>query len=204
MINVIRDIPAPASLAAKTSYRNDDVIDALYHVFRKKCYLTEKVFDSLREMEIDHFIPQNEEADLIHVWRNLYPIDNKANKQRPKTVPVGGYLDPCDPADDVEQEILYIVEFGGNALFKPRDSTNQKAVNTADLLNRVHRDLKEAISKRHHEVVDTVAKWYHAKKYNDSVQELEQELTLRKLLSRDSQYTMLMRSIWVVPHEFFD
>lgn len=100
MINIIRDLPAPASLSDKSSYRNDDVIEALYSVFKKKCYLTEKVFDSPREMEIDHFVPQNEQSNLIRTWQNLYPIDNKANKQRPKITPVGGYLDPCNPAED--------------------------------------------------------------------------------------------------------
>ncbi|QMW04111.1 hypothetical protein [Spirosoma foliorum] len=204
MINVIRDVPVPPSLAAKKEYRNQEVLEALFKVFREKCYLTERKFDSMNEMEIDHFIPQNDPAKPIYVWENLYAIHEKANKQKPKSIPAGGYLDPCDANDDVEYEIIYKVEFGGNALFKARHEDNIKAVNTANLLNHVHRDLKQAISNRHHEVVNAVAKWYHAKLSGDRDKEFEQELLLRKFLSRDSQYTMLMRAIEVVPSEFFD
>lgn len=207
MINVIRDQPAPPSLALQNSHRDTDVIDALQLVFKGKCYLTKKVFDSPNEMEIDHFIPQNERPDLIFEWENLYPIDNKANKQRPKKVPDGGYLDPCNPEDDVEQEIIYIVEFGGNALFKARSETNLKAVNTANLLNHLHRDLKPAVKDKHHELVDAVAGWDHARRVGDEREELEKELLIRKLLSRDSHFTMLMRAIKSVqslPIEFFD
>lgn len=207
MINVVRDQPAPPSLASQKSHRSPDVIDALYQVFKGKCYLTEKVFDSPSEMEVDHFITQSERPDLVFDWQNLYAIDQKANKQRPKQTPVGGYLDPCHIDDDVEQEIVYIVEFGGNALFKARDSANQKAVNTATLLNHLHRDLKPAVKNKHHEVVDAVSGWYAAKTRGDAQEEVEKELLLKKLLSRDSHFTMLMRAIRAVrslPDDFFD
>ena len=164
MINAERDLPTPPSLAAQKSYRSADIIEALHQVFKGKCYLTEKVFDSPNEMEVDHFIPQNERPDLIFAWENLYPIDNKANKQRLKKTPEGGYLDPCNPADDVEQEIVYIIEFGGSVLFKARNAANQKATNTASLLNHLHRDLKPAIKNKHHELVNAVAEWHHARK----------------------------------------
>ena len=149
-------------------------------------------------MEIDHFIPQNERPDLVYTWENLYPVDQKANKQRLKKTPDGGYLDPCDPADDVENQLIYVVEFGGNALFKARDTLNLKAVNTAILLNRVHKDLKPAIEHKHHKVVDAIARWNTAKVIGDVARELDEELLLSKLLSRDSHFTMLMRSIWAV------
>lgn len=158
-------------------------------------------------MEIDHFLPQNERPDLVCEWSNLYAIDNKANKCRPKTIPDGGYLDPCNPEDDVEQEIIYAVEFGGTVDFEARNAANLKAVNTAELLRKVHKDLKIAVQRKHHEVVDAVAKWYTAKKTGNVEEALKQQLLLKKLLSRDSHYTMLMRSIEVVRHlppDFFD
>lgn len=207
MINVIRDQPAPPSLASQISHRNKDVIDALYSIFRGKCYLTEQVFNVPSEMEVDHFVPQNERPDLAYTWENLYAIDNKANKQRPKQTPPGGYLNPCDPADDVEKEIVYVVEFGGTALFRARNEANTKAVNTAKLLNHLHKDLKPAVRNKHHEVVNAVAEWYHAKGSGDQREELEKEVLLRKLLSRDSHFTMLMRSIKAIqslPFNFFD
>jgi len=207
MINVVRDLPAPSSLASQKSYRSQDVIEALHQVFKGKCYLTEKVFDSPNEMEVDHFVTQNETADQTYVWQNLYAIDQKANKQRPKQTPLGGYLDPCDEGDDVENEIIYIVEFGGNSLFKAKNLTNQKAVNTAALLNHLHRDLKPAVKDKHHEIVNAVAEWDHAKRLGNEQEELEKELLLKKLLSRDSHFTMLMRSIRAIrslPSDFFD
>lgn len=109
MINVVRDQPAPLSLASLKSYRRPDVIEALHQVFNGKCYLTEKVFDSPKEMEVDHFLTKTERPDLVFDWQNLYVIDQKANKQRPKKTPVGGYLDPCHAEDNVEQEIIQVV-----------------------------------------------------------------------------------------------
>ncbi|MBD2703068.1 hypothetical protein IC229_20645 [Spirosoma sp. BT702] len=207
MINVVRGVSAPPSLASQISYRSSDVIDVLHQVFNGKCYLTEKVFDSPKEMEIDHFLTQHERPDLKYEWKNLYAIDQKANKKKPKTTPEGGYLDPCNPDDDVEREIIYIVEFGGNALFKARDSSNQKAVNTANLLNHLHKDLKPAVKDKHHEVVNAVAEWHTAKVLCNQREELEKELLIKKLLSRDSHFTMLMRSIKAIqslPTDFFD
>ncbi|UHG89455.1 hypothetical protein [Spirosoma oryzicola] len=207
MINVIRDQPAPASLSSQKSYRNSEIIDVLNRVFNGKCYLTEKVFDSPNEMEVDHFATQTERPDLVYEWSNLYAIDQKANKKKPKTSPPGGYLDPCNQGDDVEQEIVYVVEFGGNALFKARDASNQKAVNTAKLLNHLHSDLKPAVKDKHHEIVNAIAEWYHSRKLGDQRDEFEKELLLKKLLSRNSHFTMLMRSIRAaqsLPADFFD
>lgn len=202
MINIERSEQVPLSLVDQKSYRGNDVLDELYKTFRGKCYLTEQVFTSSKEMEIDHFITQKEDGSLIYEWTNLYPIDNKANKQRAKTTPSGGYLDPCNPQDDVEKEIVYVIEFGGNSLFKPRDALNQKAVNTAQLLNHLHKDLKPNIRDKHHEVVNTVAEWHHARVAGNEREEHEKELLLRKLLSHDSHFTMLMRSIRVIPPHF--
>lgn len=207
MINVVRDQPAPPSLITQKEYRSPDVIEALHQLFKGKCYLTEKVFDSPNEMEVDHFQTQHERSDLIYDWTNLYAIDQKANKKKPKSTPVGGYLDPCNLADNVEREIIYIVEFGGNVLFKAKNAANQKAVNTATLLNNLHKDLKPAVKDKHHEIVNAVAEWHAAKTLGNKREELEKELLLKKLLSRDSHFTMLMRSIkaiQILPPEFFD
>lgn len=38
-----------------SAYRTDEVLQALDRVFLGKCYLTEQVFDSVNEIEIDHF-----------------------------------------------------------------------------------------------------------------------------------------------------
>jgi hypothetical protein len=207
MINIERRIQAPASLADKKSWRGKDVLQALFEDFREKCYLTERKFDDPEEMEIDHFVTRNENEALHYEWTNLYPIHEKANKKRPKTTPVGGFLNPCSQTDNVEEDVEYRVEIGGGTLFKPRDLANQKAVNTAQLLTHIHQDLKGAIRKKHHEVVNAIAEWRTAVATGRTADEYEEELLLRTLLSRDSSFTMLMRSMPVVkdlPPDFLD
>ena len=85
--------------------------------FLGKCYLTEIVFDS-REIEIDHFIPRVERADLKYAWTNLYAADHKANISRPKA---SGYLDPCNLDDDVEGQLLYALSMDDTPNFQARD-----------------------------------------------------------------------------------
>lgn len=208
MINIDRsNAPFPESLKAQKEHRNDDVLDALYLLFRKKCYLTEQRLRFRNDMQIDHFVPQSKRPDLKFSWDNLYPIDHRANLIKLNSNPIGGYLDPCNLNDDVEKEIVYTVEYGGSALFHPRDDTNVKAVNTVVLLTKLHRELDEAIRNMHHKVVHAVARWHTAQRQADVQQLREAEITLRVLLSRNSPFTMLMRSIDVVsmlPAEFFD
>ena len=207
MINIERRQEVPLLLAGKKSWRSTGVLDTLFADFKGKCYLTGRDFDDLTDMKVDHFVTRSEDDALHYEWINLYPIHEKANKNRPKSTPSGDYLDPCNPGEDVEKDIIYLVEIGGGTLFKPLDERNLRAVNTAQLLTHVHRDLKGAIQKKHHEVVHAVAGWLNALLKGRTKEALEKELLLKMLLSRDSQFTMLMRSIEEVsdlPDDFFD
>lgn len=206
MINVSRRQPAPASLLKKKVYRNDEILEALHEDFLKKCYLTEFYFSDAGLMEVDHFVTQHD--DPTHVrkydWTNLYPIHDKANKKRLKSTPVGGYLDPCDQQDDVENSIIYKVHFSGGVSFQAKDINNLKAVNTAQLLTRVHQEFRGAIKEKHHEILDTLRERDYALKKGEIELVAEKEFLLRNLLSRQSSFTMLMRSITDIPSEFFD
>lgn len=208
MINIDRTTtPPPASLSSQTEYRSDDVLDALYTLFLKKCYLTEQQFSFRNDMQIDHFIPHQNRNDLKFSWSNLYPAHQRANLLKSNSNPIGGYLDPCHPDDDVETDIMYSVDVGGSVLIHPRDASNVRAVNTAALLNKVHLELNEPIRLKHHAVVHAVARWRTAQLVLDRQKQAEAELELRLLLSRKGSFTMLMRSIDVVellPAEFFD
>lgn len=208
MINIDRNTtPSPVSLASQKEYRSDDVLDALYTLFLKKCYLTEQQFGFRNNMQIDHFIPHQNQATLKFSWSNLYPAHQRANLLKSNANPDGGYLDPCHPNDDVEVDIVYSVEVGGAVLVYPRDLSHVKAVNTAVLLNKVHQELDEPIRVKHHAVVHAVDKWRTAQQLPDRQKQAEAELELRLLLSRKGSFTMLMRSIDVVellPAEFFD
>ncbi len=232
MINIARNIAVPDSLNTQeirdyiasmvaylndqnnpkpdkpASYRTSDLLEAFDRDFHSKCYLTEQKFSNSWAMDIEHFIPQNERADLVYEWTNLFPADHYSNMLKPRNTPAGGYLNPCDPGDNVETEILYSLSaYGESPDFGPRDAGNQKAVNTSNLLRRVHNghdhntkmataSLRHAIHKKYIEILKKAIDWY---KSADGSQEKEQaKRELRDLLSRESSFTMLCRSIPVV------
>jgi hypothetical protein len=237
MINVTRDLESPESLntpaiqaylkacqqyeadqqrpqeertiakpECNSPYRTTEVLEALHQVFLGKCYLTEKVFESVNEIEIDHFMPRLEKPSLKYAWANLYASDHKANISKPKITPPGGYLDPCNP-DDVEAQILYALSMDDTPNFRARDTGNQKAVNTAILLNRLHKDLKKAIQDKHNAILKMMAEWGTAQKNEDRQRVFELEVALKEVLSRKSNFTMLIRSSYIVrrlPSDFFD
>ena len=148
MINIERDITPPASLDSPeirqyineailhledpqknpkpekpVSYRNSDLLEAFDRDFHSKCYLTEQKSENSWIMDIEHFIPQAERPDLVFEWRNLFPADHYANMIKPRKTPPGGYLNPCDPNDDVETEIIYTLSaMGISPHFDAKDS----------------------------------------------------------------------------------
>jgi hypothetical protein len=199
------------------TYRNSDLLQAFDDNFFSKCYLTELKFRNSWVMDIEHFIPQNERPDLVYDWNNLFPADHQANMIKPRRTPPGGYLNPCDINDDVEREIIYTLSsYGYDPDFEPTDLTNIKAVNTCNLLSRVHRghnndtlkatsDLRHAIHKRYIDVLGKIVEW---RMHQEGTQEYAQsKRELKELLSRKSSFTLLMRSIPAVrqlPQDFLD
>ncbi|MDR3196912.1 MAG: hypothetical protein LBU34_03495 [Planctomycetaceae bacterium] len=200
------------------SYRNSDILEIFDSDFFAKCYLTEEKFPNSWVMEIDHFIPQNERPDLLYEWTNLFPISHIANTLKPKKTPEGGYLNPCDNADDVEREILYaLFEFGKRPSFVAKNPDNLKAVNTAKLLDTLHNGhndntekktetLRHTIQKKFTDIMKTINKWQNAKENSQEKFQIEKKLKL--LLSRKSSFCMLCRSMPAVrhnlPQNFFD
>jgi hypothetical protein len=246
MINIVRPTQSPASLATQdiqnylidlvawkndptltkpipnATYRNSDLIEAFDEYFFAKCYLTEEKFTSSYEMDVEHFQSKNfnEHPELRYEWSNLYPADHDANMMKPRNTPEGGYLDPCNPNEDVENEIFYWLEFGGQKChFEPNDNVNIKAKNTAILLDRIHNGhdyasklktggLRKALFDKRDEVNKVIMLWLAAKANLDKDLEMKQALLLKRLLSRNSSFTMLMRSTSAVkqhvPKEFLD
>lgn len=193
------------------TYRNSDVLKAFDKCFFSKCYLTEEKFQNSFVMDIDHFIPKNEKPELTYEWTNLFPADHHANMARPRTTPKGGYLNPCDKNDDVEQDIIYSVGmYGTKPNFKPTSKTNLKAVNTIELLQKLHlgssteasieksKELQRKIKIRYDELTREILKWQRAKIEKDKQKEFNAENNLKELLSRRASFTMLMRSSDIV------
>jgi hypothetical protein len=204
------------------SYRSSDVLQAFNDCFFSKCYLTEQRFETSYMMDIEHFYSKSEFPEKRYEWSNLYPADHNANMAKPRKMPEGGYLDPCNPNDDVETAIFYYLGFGGgdDIGFEAVDKNNPKAVNTVLLLDRIHnghdyisrekvRQLKQLIYKKQTKIINEVCHWLAAQKNNDPYAENGHRLNLKRLLSRKSSFTMLMRSIDVVQKhlpkaDFFD
>ena len=244
MINIIRPSQSPASLETENikdyldklaqwqqnpigdkpksavSYRESDLIQAFDTHFFKKCYLTERQAYSSWEMDVEHFIPQNERPDLRYTWTNLYPADAYANQMKPKKTPNGGYLDPCSPLDDVEKDIIYHFDVAiEECQFEPVNESNQKALNIAELLYRIHNGhdadsraktagLRKAIAMQRDKIYKSIMAWQHAKNNQNTFEEANYRRELKALLSRKAPFTMLMRSTSAVkiyvPKEFFD
>lgn len=180
-----------------------------------------ELFANSWKMDVEHFVPQNEDPSLVYEWTNLYPAEHKANMSKPRTTPPGGYLNPCDNADDVENQIIYtITGYGSRLNFDPRDTNNPKEVNTAKLLDRLHNghdstsiqnttDLRHGIRKRYIKILETICEWRVLERGSQS--EVQKRNELKDLLSRKSSFTMLCRSMPAViqihvefPDTFFD
>jgi hypothetical protein len=245
MINIVRPAQSPASLATQdiqdylndlddwkidptlpkpepnAPYRNSDLIEAFDDCFFAKCYLTEKKFVSSYEMDVEHFQSKNfnEHPELRYEWSNLYPADHDANMMKPRITPEGGYLDPCNPDEDVENEILYDISFGSDkCFFQARNPLNQKSINTANLLDRIHnghnaeskiktKGLRFSIYKQRDHLLKQIIKWQAAKLRNDEQDVFRYGNRIKVLLSHKSAFTMLLRSTSVVrllPQEFLD
>jgi hypothetical protein len=186
-------------------YRNSDLLEAFDCDFFSKCYLTEQKFQNSWIMDIEHFVPQSERSDLVYEWNNLFPAEHYTNMIKPRITPNGGYLNPCEPNEDVEKEILYSLSVHGfDPKFTPNDSHNLKAVNTCKLLNRVHNGhnadtfkatetLRHAIHKKYVEILNKIIEF---QSHPDGSQQKYQALReLQDHLSRRSSFTMLSRSI---------
>jgi len=106
--------------------------------------------------------------------------------------------------------------YGEKPYFEASDNLNIKAINTANLLNRIHnghdqntekatKQLRHAIHKKYIDILNKICEWRASE--NGSGKEFQTKRELKDLLSRKSSYTMLCRSMAAVrqlPEDFFD
>ena len=191
------------------SYRHSDVLAIFEHedYFYAKCYLTEQGFGSAWEMDVDHFVPVNQDPSLCYEWTNLFPAAHKANMMRPRTWPPGGLLDPC--RDPVETALVATIGVLGQAPhFAAVDAQNAAARNTADLLNLLHNGrasvpnsqentvhLRVAIAHQYDKVLRSIIKFLAARNADNPQVLTNARRELGELLSRRASFTMLMRAM---------
>ncbi|USD26602.1 hypothetical protein [Flagellimonas marinaquae] len=200
------------------NYRNSDLLEAFSVDFHAKCYLTELKFKNASIMDVEHFISKTERPDLRYSWENLFPADHYSNMLKPRMTPEGGYLDPSNPNDDVESQIIYTLSiYGFDPGFEARDKNCVKTTNTCNLLNRIHNghdertikgtdNLRHSIHKKYVTILNKIIEWQQAEEGSQEKGQKGREL--RDLLSRRSSFTMLVRSMPAVrlsiPGEFLD
>lgn len=202
--------PDPATVPQPTrpgSYRGSDVLQAFDDHFFSKCYLTEQWHGTSYEMDVDHFVPVNQDATLKYDWHNLFPAAHKANMMRPRQWPAGGLLDPC--RDDVAARLIATIGPNGQApRFEAVDATDQAASNTAALLNLLHngklndessrlntKHLRVTIAARYDRVMQAIIRFLAAQRDRNPQKLANAQRELQSLLSRQAPFTQLMRAM---------
>lgn len=207
MINYSRTPDAPASLALRQKYDDDDVRTQLHTDSLEKCYLCESVV-AFGAFEVDHRQPKNEDVEnRTYAWWNLYCCCRPCNGRRQRKSPVGGWLHPeNDPEGKLIQEIDLALP--RKFRFAARDSSDAEAVNAASELKRIHcdthpksNDLRNAIFIQLAAVNRAERRVFEAllNPNMDAWERTRREEDFRDLVSRSAPFTALVRS-WVSEH----
>jgi len=135
MFKVIRNENAPASLASRRSYSEQDVLDALSRVFHKKCYICET--KEPIDINVEHFEPHLGDLDKKFNWENLYFSCGRCNNI--KLAKYNDLLDCCDSNVDVLRAIKHVPPITPYAKCLRVESQNddEKTKLTAELIEKV-------------------------------------------------------------------
>ncbi len=207
MINVDRSVVEEPEIGKH--HRSLKILDALEIVFLNKCYLCESKYFRPDNCEVDHFVGQCEDENKKLKWTNFYLSCGDCNRSKPKKTPKNGYLDVCKEEDDVEIMIGYSLDEYDydKPVFYPTDSEpTQKTLNTINLLERFHdghdantrrktASLREAIRKQACILITEIAKHQKAEIDKNQRQIAVSLDKIKRCLSRESPFTMLMRDI---------
>lgn len=209
MINADRTVVATPAI--RKNYRTKAVYDALDEVFGPKCYLCEATKKSIDNFEIEHFIPHKGDETLKFDWDNLFPACGGSHEpcNQIKGVFEEPILNPCNPAHDVEKEIVYeLTKIKHEPRFFPNPtSTNLTlATNTCNLLNKIHYGenpkmsrktaaLRENIRNRTAELFEEMMSEHKAIINQDALVQTRALDAIRRIVSRRAPFTMLMRSV---------
>jgi 5-methylcytosine-specific restriction endonuclease McrA len=218
VIDVDRSPAPPASLAHRTSWADQDVLDALHRDFLGKCYLCESPVRPA-EFEVDHRKPRAKFDELIFEWTNLYPACDRCNGRRPEYPNEGELLDPGEGVEQrVAQSVEVVVPHPVNLCcrFEATDDGDWPARNTARELRRLH-DPDTATTYRARKRTNNLLRAIYDYYVRDVYPELRRveglrtrrergepvatadltraERALRDLVSRRAPYTMLIRSL---------
>ena len=209
MIPIVRSEEAPASLADKSGWRGDDVLEALYADFLGKCYLCERPTQP-HGFEVDHRIQRawNAWTELDYDWTNLCLACEDCNKRRPTAEPAEAPLDPA--VHDIDQRLVQTWDVTNNRpVFGPTNLDDESAKQTSKELKHLHshltpkgQNLLTAI-RSYRSRVAFAERDFLAESDPREKSRLRNELA--QLLSKTAPFTALIRSGVLPAHaELFD
>lgn len=139
MVKVDRSYPAPKSLDVESKkndgvYNSLDVVKRLKEDFHNKCYICE--MDDLQDAVVEHLIPHEggKHPELKYAWENLFWACNHCNYVKNQKKYSAGIIDCCK--EDPEELIAFNL-ISDNVFVRAKDSSNAKAVLTAELIFEV-------------------------------------------------------------------
>ena len=135
MFRVTRTRPAPASLASRKSYSEEDVLVELRKIFYEKCYLCES--RSLVHLNVEHLKPhKNKNKALKFDWNNLFYVCSRCNNF--KRAKYTNILDCTDHSIDVLRSIKHLPPVSPFAKLNiTAETTCPQTIQTAELINNI-------------------------------------------------------------------
>lgn len=202
MFRVNRTYPAPASLSKMAKYDGSDVHEALQQCFFGKCYICENK-DPL-DINIEHFIPKDEDKGRAYDWDNLYLSCGRCNNI--KLAKHNELLDCCNEV--VWDRIKLLPGFSPKAkkvTVKPLFD-DVKTVTTALLLEKVYNSdhtinkrltsaaLRTQITKTTQKLMKNIIEYYE----DDTPDERKNYLLekIKVMIRRDAKFSAFNR--WIV------
>lgn len=203
MFNVERPEETPASLAAKRSYKDEDVVKALENAFHKKCYLCET--KEPQDINIEHFVAHQNNEDLKYDWKNLYYSCGRCNNIKHHNF--NNLLDCCDPDQNVFRSIKLLPPRTPNSkVVVERQNNDAKTIETEQLLEKIYNSnhtVNKAITvsylrRKINTQFSLFFKWLN-KYYAEESLDAEREEALERikvLMSNQAQYSAFIK--WCV------
>lgn len=161
MFPVHKSKDVPASLAANTSYSEQDVIDALSQDFHNKCYICE-IKDPL-SLNVEHFKAHKDDPIKKFDWNNLFFACARCNNI--KRHHFDDILDCTNPDENVLLAIRHVfptTAYSGHVDIIPMDE-REETKRTALLISKVFNDTNTGNKK----LTRTFLKKRLMKKYKD-------------------------------------
>ena len=145
MFNVLRTVPAPASLSKRQRYDEEDVLTALKTMFLDKCYLCES--KDPHSINVEHFDAHQGVPAKKFDWNNLFYVCGRCNNI--KLAKYANLLDCTDPSLNVVRAIKHLPPRtpGAKVEIQAMD-TDPRTVTTAKLLNDIYNADEKRFNKK--------------------------------------------------------